>query len=151
MEKKMRTVIAAAAATLALSALAAGANEPYFPRSEQRFARLDTNKDGKLAPEELARVINRRVALIDANGDRQVSAAEIEAAMRKRIENRRDRIMQLMDADRDGTISEAEADVVLRDMFDKADTDDDGAVSLAEIQIFKRAQWRKEFLGRRAN
>jgi hypothetical protein len=42
-------------------------------------------------------------------------------------------------------------DQVLNDMFDKADTDDDGSVSLAEIQNFKRAQWRKNYLERRAN
>jgi Ca2+-binding EF-hand superfamily protein len=59
--------------------------------------------------------------------------------------------MALMDADKDGAITEAEMEAVLADMFDKADTDDDGAVDLAEIQAFKRAQWRKGLLERRAN
>lgn len=151
----MKIVTAVALATIGLagaSALASAmANEPYFPRSEKRLQRLDANRDGKLTVEELAPVIRRRTAAVDSNGDRALTAAEIEAAMQKRIEKRRDRIMALMDADKDGTITEAEMDAVLADMFDKADTDDDGAVDLAEIQAFKRAQWRKGLLERRAN
>jgi Ca2+-binding EF-hand superfamily protein len=151
MEKKMKIVIAVTTALIAFSAVAAEANEPYFPRSEQRFARLDTDKDGKLKPAELALVVQRSATALDANGDKQVSAAEIEAAMQKRLEKRRDRIMQLLDGNKDGAITEAEMDQVLNDMFDKADTDDDGSVSFAEIQVFKRAQWRKAYLERRAN
>jgi Ca2+-binding EF-hand superfamily protein len=147
----MRLLIVATTAILGMSIAEAQANEPYFPRAEKSFQRLDTNKDGKLAPEELAVVVKKREWVIDANGDKQVSAAEIEAAMQKRLEKRRDRIMALMDSNKDGVVAEAEMDQVLNDMFDKADTDDDGSVSLAEIQNFKRAQWRKSYLERRAN
>jgi Ca2+-binding EF-hand superfamily protein len=151
MEKMMKVLIVATATLIALSAVVAGANEPYFPRSEKRLASLDSNGDGRLSPEELAPVVKKRAQRLDANGDRQVSAAEIDADLRKRIESRRGRIMLLMDANKDGAITEAEMDQVLNDMFDKADTDDDGSVSFAEIQVFKRAQWRKAYLERRAN
>lgn len=147
----MKIVIAATAAVIGLTAVAALANEPYFPRGEKPFLRLDANKDGKLTPDELGSAVKKREWAIDANADRQLSAAEIEAAMQKRLAKRRDRIMQLMDANKDGAITEVEMDQVLNDMFDKADTDDDGAVSLAEIQNFKRAQWRKAYLERQAN
>lgn len=147
----MRIMIAATAAAVGLATVAAQANEPYFPRGEKPFLRLDANNDGKLAPDELAAATKKREWAIDANADRQLSAAEIEAAMQKRIAKRRERIMQLMDTNKDGAITEAEMDQVLNDMFDKADTDDDGAVSLAEIQNFKRAQWRKAYLERQAN
>lgn len=147
----MRIVIVATTAILGMSVVEAQANEPHFPRAEKTFQRLDTNKDGKLAPEELAVVVKKREWVIDANGDRNVSAAEIEAAMQKRLEKRRDRIMSLMDGNKDGLITEAEMDQVLNDMFDKADTDDDGSVSFAEIQNFKRTQWRKSYLERQAN
>jgi Ca2+-binding EF-hand superfamily protein len=147
----MRIIIVATTAILGLSAVEAQANEPYFPRAERSFQRVDMNNDGKLAPEELAVVVKKREWAIDANGDKQVSAAEIETAMQKRLEKRRDRIMSLMDGNKDGVITEAEMDQVLNDMFDKADTDDDGSVSLAEIQNFKRAQWRKNYLERQAN
>jgi Ca2+-binding EF-hand superfamily protein len=150
-EDEMRIVIVATIAIIGLGAVAALANEPYFPRAERSFQRLDVNKDGKLAPEELAIVVKKREWVIDANDDKQVSAAEIEAAMQKRLEKRRDRIMALMDGNKDGVISEVEMDQVLNDMFDKADTDEDGSVSLAEIQNFKRAQWRKNYLERQAN
>jgi hypothetical protein len=59
--------------------------------------------------------------------------------------------MSLMDGNKDGLITETEMDQVLNDMFDKADTDDDGSVSFAEIQNFKRTQWRKSYLERQAN
>jgi Ca2+-binding EF-hand superfamily protein len=144
-------IIIVATAILGLSAVEAQANEPYFPRAERSFQRVDMNNDGKLAPEELAVVVKKREWAIDANGDKQVSAVEIETAMQKRLEKRRDRIMALMDGNKDGVITEAEMDQVLNDMFDKADTDDDGSVSLAEIQNFKRAQWRKNYLERQAN
>jgi Ca2+-binding EF-hand superfamily protein len=147
----MRIVIVATTAILGMFVVGAQANEPYFPRAERSFQRLDVNKDGKLVPEELAVVIKKREWVIDANGDKQVSAVEIEAAMQKRLEKRRDRIMALMDGNKDGVITEAEMDQVLNDMFDKADTDDDGSVSLAEIQNFKRSQWRKNYLERQAN
>lgn len=146
----MKIVIVATTAIIGLSAGLAVANEPYFPRSEKTFQRLDLNKDGKLAPDELSAVVKKRERAMDANGDGQVTAAELESAMQSRIEKRKGRIMALMDSNRDGVISEAEMDQVLNDMFDKADLDDDGAVSLAEIQNFKRAQWRKAYLERQA-
>jgi Ca2+-binding EF-hand superfamily protein len=154
----MRTKTSAAALavlTLSVSATLLGgpafATEPYFPMAEKRFARLDANKDGKLVPEELAPVVKKRVAAMDGDGDKALTVSEIDAALQRRIERRRDRIMSLLDANKDGKITEAEMDAVLNDMFDKADTDDDGAVNLAEIRAFKRAKWRKEFLERRSN
>lgn len=147
----MKVLAMVALAAIGLSSIEASANEPYFPRNEKRFLKLDLNKDGKLSPEELAPVFKKRAAFVDANGDKAVTAAELEAAMQKRIEKRRDRIMALMDSNKDGSITETEMDAVLADMFDKADTDDDGAVSLAEIQVFKRSKWRKELMGRQAN
>jgi DNA-binding transcriptional MerR regulator len=123
------------------------ANEPYLPRGERALQRLDTNKDGRLSLEEIKPRLEQRFALSDANGDKMITAAEIDVMLQKRLEQRRSRIMQLLDRDRDGTITQAEFDRVVADMFDKADADNNGGVDLAEMRGFKRGVWRKGFLG----
>lgn len=122
------------------------ANEPYFPRGEKAFQRLDINKDGRISTTEFAPVMDKRVAAMDSNGDKALTSAEIDAALIKRVERRRIRMMQLLDANKDGTISEAELDRVVDDMFDKADADHNGGVDLAEVRSFKRGPWRKALL-----
>jgi Ca2+-binding EF-hand superfamily protein len=123
------------------------ANEPYLPRGERALQRLDTNKDGRLSLEEIKPRLQQRLALSDANGDKMITAAEIDGMLQKRLEQRRGRIMQLLDRDRDGTITQAEFDRVVADMFDKADADNNGGLDLAEMRGFKRGVWRKGFLG----
>ena len=139
---KLQILALAGLATLILVP-AVHANEPYFPRGERGFLRLDANKDGKLTVAEYGPLLAKRMAIMDANGDKSLSAAEIDAALAKRIEARRTRMMQLLDANHDGSITEPELSAVLEDMFDKADTDKNGGVDMAEIKTFKRGPWRK--------
>jgi Ca2+-binding EF-hand superfamily protein len=70
--------------------------------------------------------------------------------LQKRLEARRIRMLELMDANKDGSITTAEFDKVADSMFDKADTDHNGGVDLAELKSFRRAEWRKAFLGQPA-
>jgi Ca2+-binding EF-hand superfamily protein len=135
-----------AAALAGTAAPQAFANEPYFPRGEKAFQRLDANKDGRISTAEFAPVMDKRVATMDANGDKVLTAAEIDAALIKRVERRRVRIMQLLDANKDGSITEAELDGVVEDMFDKADADHNGGVDMVELRSFKRAKWRKALI-----
>jgi Ca2+-binding EF-hand superfamily protein len=144
-----RTTIAGVGLLLATSA--ALANEPYFPRTEKALQRLDVNKDGKLTPDELAPLLLKRIALMDANGDKALTAEEIDKVLLDRVRKRRGRMMLLLDADKDGRITEAEVIRILDDMFDKADTNGDGAVDLAEIRAFKRGPWRKGLIDAKAN
>jgi Ca2+-binding EF-hand superfamily protein len=142
----MKTVLFTAL-TLCFAANIALANEPYLPRGEKALLRLDSNKDGRLSLDEIKPGIEKRLTLADANGDKQVTTAEIDLMLQKRVEKRRTRIMELLDSNRDGSISQAEFDRVVEDMFDKADADHNGGVDLAEMQGFKRGPWRKSFLG----
>jgi Ca2+-binding EF-hand superfamily protein len=123
------------------------ANEPYLPRNEKSLQRLDANKDGRISLTEVKPRMDKRLALADANGDKAVTAQEIDAMLLKRLENRRVRIMQLLDGNKDGSISQAEFDSVVEDMFDKADADHNGGVDLAELRGFKRGEWRKAYVG----
>jgi Secreted protein acidic and rich in cysteine Ca binding region len=145
----MKTAILGASA-LTLLAGTVLANEPYLPRNAKALERMDANKDGRITPDELKPRFDKRFAAVDSNGDKMMTAAEIDAMLQKRMEMRRTRMLQLMDANKDGSVSQAEFARVADDMFDKADTDHDGGVNLAELQTFKRAQWRKAFLGQPA-
>jgi Ca2+-binding EF-hand superfamily protein len=123
------------------------ANEPYLPRSERSLQRLDANKDGRINRDEIKPRMLKRFTDVDANADKSVTVAEIDAMLQKRLAARRDRMLQLMDANKDGSITQAEFEKVADSMFDKADTDHNGGVDLAELKGFKRADWRKAFLG----
>jgi Secreted protein acidic and rich in cysteine Ca binding region len=88
----------------------------------------------------------KRFAIEDVNGDKVISTAEIDALLQKRLEARRTKMLELMDANKDGSITEAEFNHVADSLFDKADTDHNGGVDLAELKGFKRGEWRKSFL-----
>lgn len=145
---KTHTYILAAGASLLLLAGAtmAHANEPYLPRGQKLFDRVDANKDGAVALPEFRPLAEKRLATADANGDGVVTAAELDALFKARAEKRRIRIMQLLDTNRDGNITTAELDKVVEDMFNDADADRNGGLSMGEIQGFKRAQWRRAFV-----
>lgn len=134
---------------LALFVMAAPAlaNEPYLPRNEKALQRIDANKDGRISLDEIKPRMDKRLALADGDGNKTITAAEIDTMLQKRLENRRNRIMQLLDSNKDGSITQAEFDRVVEDMFDKADADNNGGVDLAELQGFKRGVWRKNFVG----
>jgi Ca2+-binding EF-hand superfamily protein len=123
------------------------ANEPYLPRNEKALVKLDVNKDGRISLNEIKPRMDKRLAIADADGNKAITSAEIDAMLQKRLERRRIRIMELLDGNRDGTITQLEFDRVVEDMFDKADTDNNGGVDLAELQGFKRGVWRKSFVG----
>lgn len=138
--------------TLALLALTATtttafANEPYFPRREQGFTRIDANKDGKVQRTEFAPLVDRRFTRMDTNGDKSITSAELGEAMQKSVERRRMRIMAVLDRDKNGSITETELDNIVDSMFTGADSDGDGALTLAEMQGFKRNDWRKRMMG----
>lgn len=69
--------------------------------SDARFAKLDANKDGKLAASETGSGPGTRMlSRADADGDGQVSAAEMRATSSARFDR--------LDANRDGRIDAAE-------------------------------------------
>ena len=135
------------AVALFVIASQAAANEPYLPRNEKALQRLDVNKDGRINLDEIKPRMDKRLALVDTDGNKIITSAEIDAQFLKRVERRRIRMMELLDGNRDGSITQAEFDRVVEDMFDKADADNNGGVDLAELQGFKRGPWRKGFVG----
>lgn len=127
----------AAAGGLAMAA------EPYLPKAQKSFDRIDLNKDGKINLAEFTPVAEKRFLGIDVNKDNAVSTAEIDASLQAALERRRNRILANLDGDKNGVISRAELDSYIEAMVAGADTDSDGGVSFSEARIFKIAKWRK--------
>ena len=119
------------------------AAEPYLPKAQKTFDRIDLNKDGKINLAEFTPLAERRFLGIDVNKDNTVSTAEIDASLQAALERRRNRILASLDADKNGSISRAELDSYIEAMVVGADTDSDGGVSFSEARIFKIAKWRK--------
>jgi len=142
MSKKMLCVVFVTTGLVAVSGLAL-ASEPYLPKAQKTFDRLDVNKDGKISLAEFTPVAEKKFLSIDMNKDEAVSAAEIDASLQAALERRRNRILANLDADKNGVISRTELDKYVEAMMAGADTDSDGGVSFAEARIFKIAKWRK--------
>ena len=142
MSKKMLCAVFVTTGLVAVGGLAI-ASEPYLPKAQKTFDRLDVNKDGKISLAEFTPVAEKRFLSIDMNKDEAVSAAEIDASLQAALERRRNRILENLDADKNGGISRSELDKYVEAMVTGADTDSDGGVSFAEARIFKIAKWRK--------
>lgn len=144
----MKKIIMMTAALAFFAGAPAWASEPYLPRSPKSFQKVDANRDGKVALAEVTPLAERRLARLDTNGDKSVTAAELEARFQESMKRRVERIMRMMDTNKDGAISEAELDKITADMFNAADNDKDGGLTLAEARTFKRGVWRKAYLTR---
>ena len=148
-----KKILYAAFVTTGLVAVAglAIASEPYLPKAQKTFDRLDLNKDGKISLAEFTPVAEKGFLGIDVNKDEAVSTAEIDASLQAALERRRNRILANLDADKNGSITRAELDTYVEAMVTGADTDSDGGVSFAEARIFKIAKWRKALQPASAN
>lgn len=142
MSKKALYAVLLTAGLVAAGGLAMAA-EPYLPKVQKSFDRIDLNKDGKIDLAEFTPVAERRFLGIDVNKDNAVSTAEIDASLQAAMERRRNRILANLDSDKNGSISRAELDRYIEAMVAGADTDSDGGVSFSEARIFKIAKWRK--------
>lgn len=125
--------------------------EPYLPGSPNAFKRVDANHDGKVELGEIQQLAEKRFMKLDANKSGDVTAAEIDAALMKALELRRNRTMKNMDKDSSGSISKAELDQAVAAIMKSADADSDGSVTLAEVRSFRIAKTRKPATGEGAN
>ncbi len=144
----MMTATALTAATLATAGFAQEARGPMFP-----FDTVDADKDGKVTQAELDGYRAAETKAIDANADGKISVEELTAnnlaRMTERATDMATKMVERLDTDGDMALSAAE--MAARPMpamvFDKADTDDDGAVTKVELDAL-RAQMA-EHKGRR--
>lgn len=146
-------------------------------RVQTRFARADANRDGFVTQEEVrARAEAARGELrakafdrLDANHDGNISRSEFETRPAARAEGPRQgmrgkrlarrggagmggglagRAFAMMDGDRDGRVSLAEANAAALQRFDRVDANRDGTITPDERQA-ARAALRARMMERR--
>jgi Ca2+-binding EF-hand superfamily protein len=147
----MRKILGVTLLVLVTGSSAGLAAEPFLPRQERSFNRVDANKDQKIDLNELKTIAARRFARFDTNGDKSVSSAEVDKLLQDAILRRRERMMAFMDRNADGIVTQSELDNLVEAMFNSADLDRNGGVTLVEAQGFKRAAWRRGLVGQTPN
>lgn len=152
---KSTFVLGAIATAIAVSSLAAPSfarDKPTHEQMQQRMMdRLDTNGDKKISPEEVKANTERAFKAFDVNADGQVSPDEIKT---KRAEMREAR--KAVKAAATGTEAEKiTADAKLKDvsglmmpgmrekMFKRLDTDKNGTLSLAEVDVASERMFKR--------
>lgn len=113
-------VLAAAAPALAQTAAPAGMTLAQFQakNGDKMFARLDTNKDGKISPDEFA-ALRKQNAEVDAKAEKAGKRGQ--------------RMFARFDADKDGALSRTEANAVMAMRFKRMDANNDGVLTLEEL------------------
>ena len=89
---------------------------------DKLFTRLDANKDGKISAEEFT-AFRKQNAAVDAKAGKAGKRGQ--------------RLFARFDKDNDGALSRTEADGVLAWRFKRMDTNNDGILTLEELQARK--------------
>lgn len=130
-----------AAATVAMAA--PGGDRAGF-RGAPEFSELDANGDGVLTQEDLTAAAQARFSDVDADGNGSVTRAEMAAHAESQREERRqerlDDMIERADANNDGALSFEELTDERRGtrMLDRLDADGNGEVSEEEFASFER-------------
>lgn len=107
------------------------------------FEALDGNGDGSLTKAELEAHRAARLSDADSNGDGMLSEAELAARGAERAQKRAARMVERLDSDKDGLISQEELSAGMKRgpgrMFERADANSDGVVSKAEFDAMAKA------------
>lgn len=126
----MATLLATGAATTVSAQSAAGRDD----RRAEMFQELDANNDGTVSAEEFN---NRqdRFARADVDGNGLLTVEEMVATGQANAERRAARMIERLDADGDGALSQAEIEDRRNParLFARLDANDDGVVSEEEF------------------
>lgn len=133
--KTNATSVAAMAALVLMGASGlAVATEPSLPRSERSFSRLDADSDGKVSVNELKPKAVKRFLRLDDDQNGTVTTAEIDGWLKRGLDRRKDRMLSRLDQNKDGSVTRDEVDAYIDALFNGADGDKDGGLTLAEIR-----------------
>lgn len=143
--------------TVSLITLAgAGLAASYGSDGDKRFpefSELDLNGDNQISKVEMTAHAKTRFDGADQNSDGMLSAAEMTAEHAKASEQRINKMIEKMDANKDGQVSFEEIQNGRKNrkqekMFNKLDDNGDGFISaeeFAEMKDHRRGKWFKFF------
>jgi len=134
-------------ATVASSLAYAEPGSPGQDFSDDRFAELDTNGDGRITLNEVEAQIASDFAGADGDGDGTLSEEEATAFHQARHEERRERRRERRGGDDrfshhagdDGVIDQDEFAERGMQRFEMADLDENGSVTQTEMQLVAQA------------
>ena len=107
------------------------------------MARADANKDNAITADEIKTMHDNRFVRLDRDGDGSVSAADVEMAVKERVERMTKRLMLRFDKDRDGKITRDEFNRFTMERLSWLDLNGDGKVTRDELPRHKRhMMWR---------
>jgi Ca2+-binding EF-hand superfamily protein len=137
---KTKLALAGVGLALALTPMMAQAKGGQGPRVT--FEELDADSDGSVTEAEMLAHRTARFTTADTDGDGSLSRAELEAQMKSQKEDRMSRrldgLMDRLDADDNGSLSQEELANAGGERkgkgFSRLDEDGDGAVSKAEYE-----------------
>jgi len=137
----MKTTVLMAGIAAALVMTAADA-EAKPNRDRPDFATLDANGDGQITAEELQAQGAARFAAADTDGNGSLSLEELTAAAAERRENRAGRMLERLDTNEDGELSQEELAAArggdrAERMIERADADGNGSISQEEFEEAK--------------
>lgn len=115
-----------------------------------RFEELDANSDGKITQAEMEAHRAARFAAADTDGNGSLSASEMTATAEQRKADRAARMIERIDANGDGEVSQEElANGSKRrgNGFDRMDANGDGEITKAEFEAAKEK--RRAFFEKR--
>lgn len=136
-----KLALAGLGVALALSPVIAEAKGgPGGPRAS--FEQLDANGDGGITQAEMEAHRAARLAAADANGDGSITRDELLAQIKSgaddRMSRRVDRMLDRLDANNDGALSQTELTAAAEKRggrgFSRIDTDGNGSISKAEFE-----------------
>jgi hypothetical protein len=149
MNAKLLLATGLVSALIGTAALAQGPEGKRGDRAENMFSRMDTNKDGSITVAEMRAGRGEMFTRIDSNKDGKVTKAEAEAG-RKRGPGPggdgrggpggpggREGGLAAADTNKDGIVTRAEWDAQPMPMFDRADANKDGRLTLQEMTAMR--------------
>ena len=140
MKKMTMMILATALVGTSVAAYAAsGMNGYHHEKIERIFEMKDTNKDGKLAKEELSGRWSSKFEKLDSDKDGFVTKAEAKSAHERMRKERMINMMMRLDTDSNGEVSENEFIAFTLDRFKKADKDGNGILSMDEMAQARHA------------
>ena len=105
---------------------------------------LDADKNGDVTLEEFTKVANERFAKADADKDGKLTVAEVAAEIEKmRAERMAKRFIARLDANDDGVLTAEEAANAQKKMFAMLDKNDDGKI----VQSERPGKWGRHGKG----
>jgi uncharacterized membrane protein len=125
-------------AVIGILTIALGTGAAFAAGGKERmsFEDLDQNGDGQLTQSELEARGAERFASVDTNNDGKLSEDELTAQGRSKAQERAQRMIERLDSDGDGALSQAELDERPNRgrIFARIDANDDGTISKEEFE-----------------